>query len=76
VITLPQGAGHCVGNLWLDGERRGSDELAYDLLTDMNPDDIAAIEVYARVATVPAEFTTPKSTCGAVVIWTKWKLGR
>jgi hypothetical protein len=76
VITLPAGAGRCMGNLWLDGVRRGADEFAYDLLTDMNPDDIAVMEVYARASTVPAELTTPKSTCGAVVVWTKWKLGR
>ena len=73
VVTLPKGAGRCVANLWFDGVRAGADELAYDLLRDMRPDEIAAIEIYPRAT--PTEFTTPRADCGAVVVWTKRKLG-
>jgi hypothetical protein len=73
VVALPRGAGRCVANLWMDGVRLGSDDLAFDILTDMRPDEIAAVEVYPRVATVPSEFSTPRADCGAVVVWTKRK---
>ena len=43
----------------------------HSILLTLRPDDIAAIEVYARRTIVPAEFQTSFMPCGAVIIWTK-----
>jgi hypothetical protein len=40
-------------------------------LDALNPDDVAAIEVYNGPATVPAKLKNAASACGAVYIWTK-----
>jgi len=64
-------------SLWIDGVRQitSSDPtIAYGILNDLHPDQIAAIEVYPRGATTPVEFATLNSSCGAVVVWTKWAL--
>ena len=78
VLTLPQTVRRCVANLWIDGVHQytgGSDPaVGYGILNDLHPDQIAAVEVYPRGATVPLEFATMNSSCGAVVIWTKWAL--
>ncbi|HVE34805.1 MAG TPA: carboxypeptidase regulatory-like domain-containing protein [Gemmatimonadaceae bacterium] len=77
VLTLPQITRRCVANLWIDGVRQitSSDPtIAYGILNDLHPDQIAAIEVYPRGATTPVEFATLNSSCGAVVVWTKWAL--
>ena len=77
VLTLPQNVRRCVANLWIDGVRQavaGDPTVAYGILNDLHPDQIAAVEVYPRGATVPVEFATVSSSCGAVVIWTKWAL--
>jgi hypothetical protein len=76
LITLPTPIGRCVANLWVDGLRLGDDTLAYDILTDMTPGQVAAVEFYPRAITVPPVFVTPRSNCGAVMVWTKWALGR
>jgi hypothetical protein len=40
-------------------------------LDAINPDDVAAIEVYPGPATVPASLQGAATACGAVYIWTK-----
>ncbi len=40
-------------------------------LDALNPEDVAAIEVYNGPATVPARLKNAASACGAVYIWTK-----
>ena len=51
--------------LWVDRGRWDYAELAV-----LRPDDLALVEVYPRVATVPEQFRT-REVCGAVVVWTK-----
>lgn len=41
------------------------------MLTDVYPDELAAVEVYPRSAGLPAELSTTRSSCGAVAVWTK-----
>lgn len=40
-------------------------------LDALNPEDVAAIEVYNGPATVPAALKNAASSCGAIYIWTK-----
>ena len=78
-LTLPIAIGRCAANLWIDGKHMQTvpnPMVGYDLLLDLQPDQIAAIEVYPHGASVPMELQSLNSTCGAVAIWTKWALGR
>jgi len=79
ILTLPYSTGRCVANLWIDGKQistRIDAAVGYDVLLDLHPDEIAAVEVYPHAASAPMEFTALNSDCGAVAIWTKWALGR
>ena len=79
ILTLPYSIGRCVANLWIDGKQISTriDAVAgYDVLLDLHPDEIAAVEVYPHAASVPMELTALNSDCGAVAVWTKWALGR
>ena len=65
-VTL---AGGCLANVWLDGVRSN-----FLLLSDLAPQDVAAIEVYPRQLTTPSEFVVragPSAACGAIAVWTK-----
>jgi hypothetical protein len=42
-----------------------------DIDAEVNPRDIAALEVYPSGAQLPPQFMGPNSACGVVVIWTK-----
>ncbi|HEX5971620.1 MAG TPA: carboxypeptidase regulatory-like domain-containing protein [Gemmatimonadaceae bacterium] len=44
-----------------------------DLDTFVQPNEVAAIEVY-NGASIPAQFTTPGQSCSAVVVWTKTRV--
>jgi hypothetical protein len=46
-----------------------------DLDTFVQPNEVAAIEVY-NGASIPGQFTTPGSNCSAVVVWTKTRVDR
>lgn len=46
-----------------------------DLDTFVQPNEVAAIEVYSGVS-IPAQFTTAGSNCTAVVVWTKTRVDR
>jgi hypothetical protein len=46
-----------------------------DLDTFVQPNEIAAVEVYSG-ASIPAQFTTPGQSCSAVVVWTKTRVER
>ena len=46
-----------------------------DLDTFVQPNEVAAIEVYSG-ASMPGQFTTPGSNCTAVVVWTKTRVDR
>ena len=46
-----------------------------DLDTFVQPNEVAAVEVY-NGASIPAQFTTPGQSCAAVVVWTKTRVDR
>jgi hypothetical protein len=46
-----------------------------DLDTFVQPNEVAAVEVY-NGASIPGQFTTPGSNCSAVVVWTKTRVDR
>ncbi len=59
--------GDCVPDLFLDGQRAAGMEL-----DDVSLNDIEAMELYARVSTLPAQFAPGgRMPCGAIVIWTR-----
>lgn len=63
--------GFCPAAVYIDGRwQRDQDELSW-----LRTDDIATVEIYPRVGTVPPEFI-PLTTepCGSLVIWTKANL--
>jgi hypothetical protein len=67
-IYLPGTAGRsCLAVMYVDHVKQPD----HSILLTLRPDDIAAIEVYARRTLVPAEFQTSFMPCGAVIIWTK-----
>jgi hypothetical protein len=63
--------GRCQPNLWVDGR----EERDLDFLGSLHTAEIAAIEVYPHAFSVPIRFTSRRSECGAVVVWTKWSFG-
>jgi hypothetical protein len=58
--------GLCAANVWLDGQRTEQTDVKFLL-----PEDIAAIEVYARFMETPSEFQVRRGSCGSIVVWTK-----
>jgi len=46
-----------------------------DLDTFVQPNEVAAVEVYSG-ASIPAQFVTPSQNCSAVVVWTKTRVDR
>ncbi len=66
VYMRSAGGRECTPPLFLDGFRFEAGDLTLDEV--IFADDVAAIEVYVRGVTVPAEFF---SECGAVVVWTR-----
>lgn len=73
VILLPATnlAGTCKANIWIDGKRADAGRADQEQLNELGPDDIAAIEVYARMLDTPAEYIVRNGNCGTVVVWTK-----
>jgi hypothetical protein len=69
-VSLPgTGGQRCAATVWIDGIKQFDTEE----LSNLNPDDLAAVEVYSRAFTVPARFVdTRGGLCGAVIVWTKW----
>jgi hypothetical protein len=69
-LTLGSGRSECLANLWIDGVPqvlgRGPDQ---SRLAELNPDEIAAIEVYDSELFTPPQFS--RRGCGSVVVWTK-----
>lgn len=68
IVTLPGTNGRCLANVVIDARKSDYDELNF-----LRPSEIAAIEVYPRRLSAPAQFIRNES-CGAVVVWTKWAL--
>lgn len=66
-LTLPgQAGGRCVPVVFIDGRKTDLDELNM-----LRMGEIAAVEVYPRRMSAPAEFTS-KDRCGSVVVWTRF----
>ncbi len=61
------GAGSCVPAIYLNGVRVTSDDGVIDNI--VNPQEVRAVEVYSRTASVPMQFQASNG-CGSVVIWT------
>jgi hypothetical protein len=49
-------------------------ETSANALSDLQPHEVAAVEVYAHALMVPAELLPPGRPvdCGMVVVWTKY----
>jgi carboxypeptidase family protein len=63
----PMSSAYCVADLRIDGIPS-----TWDLLSSYEPKDIAAVEVYPRVSTVPLQYQNVASTCGMVLVWTTY----
>jgi carboxypeptidase family protein len=63
----PMSSAYCVADLRIDGIPS-----TWDLLSSYEPKDIAAVEVYPRASTVPLQYQNVSSTCGMVLVWTKY----
>ncbi len=61
------GSGSCVPAIYLNGVRVTSDDGVIDNI--VNPQEVRAVEVYSRTASVPMQFQASNG-CGSVVIWT------
>jgi hypothetical protein len=57
----------CAPLLWVDGVRLPGAELD----EVVQPADIAAMEIYASFAGIPAQFFDRTATCGTLVVWTR-----
>lgn len=57
----------CAPLLWVDGVRLPGAELD----EVVQPADIAAMEIYASFAGIPARFFDRTATCGTLVVWTR-----
>jgi hypothetical protein len=69
VVRFGQGLGTCVANVWIDGFRSDSTDTKW-----LRPDEVAVVEVYPRVMSMPPEFMVRRARgapCGSIVIWTK-----
>jgi len=60
----------CWPSVWIDGAPANAAEFDLDWVT---PSDIAGIEIYSSIATVPPEFVDPLGPrlCGTIVVWTR-----
>lgn len=67
-----QGSG-CV-TMWVDGAQWQQLQ-AGDLDSFVQPNEVAAVEVY-NGASIPPQFSTPGQNCSAVVVWTKTRVLR
>jgi len=69
-ITVPDGkGGQCAPLVVIDGA-----EAEFGHLIDLEPGEVAALEVYTRAAHMPARFapTGIQSQCGMILVWTKY----
>ena len=56
--------------LFIDGHPV-STERSEELDWLVHPDNVAAIEVYARPAQIPVQLKTRGSICGVIAVWTR-----
>jgi hypothetical protein len=71
MALLRYGGGECVARIFVDGH-----EQDYDYVMAMQPEEVAALELFVRAGVAPL-FTTGHSlfgrldNCGSIVFWTK-----
>jgi hypothetical protein len=63
------GQNYCQPVFFIDGQR--SFLKSQEIDQDIKADQIAAVEVYTRPASVPPEFFTNMAECGVIAIWTR-----
>ncbi|MHB1073033.1 MAG: TonB-dependent receptor plug domain-containing protein [Gemmatimonadaceae bacterium] len=70
VNTIRFRGSRCPPLVWLDGTPALAGEFDIDVV---DPETISGMEVYAGVATVPAEFRTARGveSCGVIAIWSR-----
>jgi hypothetical protein len=59
--------GHCLLNLFIDGRRALPAEVQA-----LNPGQILALEYFSRPSQAPLNYQTVGSSCGALLVWTKF----
>jgi hypothetical protein len=66
------GGANCPVAVFVDGAPwyTGHNDELFDLNSLRTP-DIAGVEFYSGAGTLPREFSAPRGTCGALVIWTR-----
>ena len=66
------GGAYCPVAVFVDGypSYAGHDEQVFNL-NSLRADEVAGIEFYTGAGTMPREFSAPRGTCGALVIWTR-----
>lgn len=66
------GGAYCPVAVFVDGfpSYTGHTEEVFNL-NSLRADEVAGIEFYSGAASMPREFSAPRGTCGALVIWTK-----
>jgi hypothetical protein len=69
VVTFPAGSRRCTALVWIDGRRAD-----FQMLAAFYPDDIALVEVYPERTAVPLQFVVSGTSCGAIVVWTKYAM--
>lgn len=70
-LYINANAGYCQPVVFLDGFRTGT-----DVLSALNKDRIAAVEIYLRPVEIPARYAVVQRGCGAVLVWTKDSFSR
>jgi hypothetical protein len=65
ILLVQTPRGWCSPLLFIDGFP--SD---YRMLASYNPEELVAVEVYPRAASLPGRYTNPRSNCGSVLVWT------
>jgi hypothetical protein len=70
--TQEVGGAYCPVAVFVDGypSYTGHSEEVFNL-NSLRANEVAGIELYAGAGTMPREFSAPRGTCGALVIWTK-----
>lgn len=69
-ILMPsERGGRCKPDVWIDGTAA-----EFGHLIDLQPNEVAAFEVYPRILMVPSRYTMPGHLpdCGAILVWTKY----
>lgn len=74
-VYINRGTHQCPAEIYLDGhllnrQSRSGMDFGFSLDDAVSPAEVEAIEVYLGIATVPAEFLSPRADCGVVAVWT------